>query len=325
MTRAGRRAALVALGALAAGAGFASRAQAGAARPVRLLVGYPPGGPNDIVARMLAPGLAEALERNVVVENRPGASGAVACEIVARAPADGTTLILQGVTHALLPALRGDLPYDTSRDFTAVAQVGRAGLIVVVPASLPASTLPALVALARETPGGLSYASAGNATSTHVAAEMLRRAAGIAMTHVPYKGSAAGVADLVAGRVQLMMDVAPTALPLVKGGQLRALAVTGPRRMAELPDVPTIAEAGYPGADVATWWGLFAPAGLPAATLAALASAAARATAAPAYASRLAALGGEAVAAGPAAFDALVRADMARFAIVVREAGIRAD
>jgi tripartite-type tricarboxylate transporter receptor subunit TctC len=314
----------VALLALVAGIG-AAYAQDMSARPIRLLVGFPPGGPLDIVARALAPGLSEALGQTVVVENRAGASGVVACEAVARAPADGSALILQGVTHALLPALRKDLPYDTARDFTAVGIVGRGGLIVAVPASLPATSLASFVALAKAQPGGFAYASSGSGTSPHVAVEMLKRAAGIEMTHVPYKGSAPAIADLVAGRVQMMMDVVPTALPLVKGGQLRALAVTGSRRLPDLPDVPTIAEAGFPSADLVTWWGVFGPAGMPASTLSTLNAAIGRTASSPAFAARIAALGGEAASGSAAEFDALVRADLVRFATIVRDAGIRVD
>lgn len=302
-----------------------AHAQSFPAKPVRILVGYPAGGPLDSVTRAISPGISDALGQPIIVENKPGASGVIACEVVANSPADGYTLILQGITHALLPALRRDLPYQTARDFTAVGLVGQGPLLLVVPASLPAMSLAEFVSLARSRPGGMSYGSAGSGTSTHVAVELLKRAAAVDIVHVPYKGSSAAIADLMAGRVQLMMDVASSALPHVKSGQLRALAVTGSRRLAVLPDVPTIVEAGYQEADMMIWWGVFGPANLPAAVVHTLNAAIGRAVASPEFTARFAALGGEATATSPEQFDLIVRNDLARFATLVREAGIRLD
>ena len=316
-------AAIAAAGAMIVAAG--APAQDFPSKPVRILVGYAPGGPLDSVTRALSPKLTDELRQPVVVENRPGASGVIACEVVARSPADGYTLILQGITHSLLPALKSDLPFDTAKDFTAVGLVGHGALIVVVPASLPVKTLADFIALAKSQPGRFSYASAGNGTSLHVAVEMLKKSAGVDLVHVPYKGSAPAIADVIGGRVQMMMDVVPSALPHVKAGTLRPLAVTGGKRLADLPDVPTMIESGYPEADFVTWWGIFGPAKMPPATVRTLNAAIGRAVASPDVRARIAAFGGEASGSTPEEFDRLVQRDLARFATIIRDAGIKGD
>jgi tripartite-type tricarboxylate transporter receptor subunit TctC len=294
-------------------------------RPIRLLVGYAPGGPLDSISRALAPKFGDELKQTVVVENKPGASGVIASEMVAHAAPDGYTIILQGITHSILPGLNPKLPFDTAKDFTPIAIVGYGPLVLIVSNDVPVTTLEQLLALARKEPGKLSYASAGNGTSLHIAVEMLKRAAKVDMVHVPYKGSAPAIADVIAGRVQVMVDVLPSALPHIKAGQVRSLAVTGTHRIAELPDVPTMTEAGYPDANLATWWGILGPAGMPRPVLDRLSGALRVAVRDPEVRERFARLGGEPAWSTPEQFNDIIRTDMTRFTAVIKDAGIRAD
>jgi tripartite-type tricarboxylate transporter receptor subunit TctC len=316
-----KRRTILQLGAVLAGPLHAQ--QDANAHPIRIVVGYSPGGPLDSIARALAPRLAEDLNRPVLVDNRAGASGVIASDLVARAAPDGTTLVLNGITHAILPALGKPLPYDTLKDFTPVAIVGWAPLILVVNPAVPAHTLAELVTLSHKTK--IAYGSAGAGTSLHIAVEIFKRASGADLLHVPYKGSTGAIADAIAGNIQMVMDVSATALPQVRSGKLRALAVTGSRRLPELPDVPTIAEAGFPGADVSTWWGILGPAHMPRPVLERLNASLMKALQAPDVRARFAALGGEAAGSSPEEFERVLRNDLARFDTIVREARIKAD
>ncbi len=245
-------------------------------KQIRMVVPFPAGGPTDIVARPFAQLLNDALKATVVIDNRGGAGGSIGADAVAKADPDGTTLIMGTVgTHAINASLYEKLPYDPVKNFTPIAVVAMAPVAVVVHPSLPVKNLADLVKLAKEKPGTLNYASAGAGTPGHLTGELFKAAAGIDIVHVPYKGSAPGVTDLVAGQVQLMFDPLQSVLSNIKGGRIRALAVSSKSRSPVASDVPTIAEAGFPGFETTAWWGVFAPAGLPAATAAALSKAAA--------------------------------------------------
>jgi tripartite-type tricarboxylate transporter receptor subunit TctC len=241
-------------------------AQAYPSRPIHLVVPFPPGGPTDIVARPLAQMLGDTLKTTIIIDNRGGAGGSVGAEAVARATSDGYTLLMATVgTHAINPALYKKLPYDAVRDFTPIALVGSAPVAIVVNPSLAASDLASLVTQAKRTPGTLNYGSAGNGTPGHLTGEMFKAAAGIDVRHVPYKGSAPAVIDLLAGQIQMMFDPLQSVVSFVGAGKLRAIAVSSAARSPVLPNVPTIAESGYPGFEFIAWWGVFAPANLPAA------------------------------------------------------------
>ena len=292
-------------------------------RPVRIVVGYAPGGPLDSVARALAPRLSDELKVPVIVENRVGASGIIAGEVVARSAPDGTTLILQGITHALQPALGVKLPYDPVNDFTPVAIVGWAPLILAVHPGLPVRTVADLVALSRRSK--VAYGSSGSGTSPHLAMEIFKRASGADLLHVAYKGSAPAITDAIAGNVQCVLDVSATALPQVRAGKLRALAITGSHRHPDLPDVPTIREAGFPAADVSTWWGILGPARMPRPMVDTLNAGLMKALQAPDVKQRFAALGGDPTGAPPEEFARVLRDDIARFTAVIKEAGIKPE
>jgi tripartite-type tricarboxylate transporter receptor subunit TctC len=264
-----RRRIFLRVAATAAGAGLLAKigpaiAQSFSGKQIRLIVPFPPGGPTDIVARPLGQMLGEALKSVVVVDNRGGAGGSVGAEVVAKSTPDGRTLLMATVgTHAINPALYKKLSYDAVRDFTPIALVAVAPVAIVVHPSQPVHNLADLVALAKRMPGKLNYGSAGDGTPGHLTGEMFKASADINIQHVPYKGSAPAVTDLIGGHLQIMFDPLQSVLSNVQGSRLRAVAVSSKVRSPVLPDVPTIAESGYAGFESTAWWGVFAPANLP--------------------------------------------------------------
>jgi tripartite-type tricarboxylate transporter receptor subunit TctC len=317
------------LAALVAGLALAFNAGAEAQsaypdKPVRLVVPFPAGSGTDIVGRILAQKMTEDFGQTVLVDNRPGASTIVGTEIVAKSAPDGYTMVMASNNHAMNPSLfEGKLPFDSINDFAAVGQVAILPFILVVNPQVPANNLAELIALARK--GGLTYASTGNGTPPHVAAEMLKRAAKVDITHVPYKGSAAAVQDVVAGQVPLMFINVPSGLSLVKAGKLRALAVGTSRRIAQMPDLPTVAELGYPGFDVSLWMGLLMPAGTPADVIDRMSRETERALADPAVRKKVEEQGAEPAYLPPATFAKFMVDETRRFAELVKEVGLRVD
>jgi tripartite-type tricarboxylate transporter receptor subunit TctC len=240
-------------------------AQAYPSKPVKILVGFPPGGGTDILARIVAQKLSEAWSQQVIVDNRPGASATIAANAVAKAAADGYTLSMGQLTpNAIAPALFPKLPYDATRDFAPIILVGTSPNVLVVHPGLPAKNLPELVALAKSRPGKLTYASSGLGSLQHIAAELFKSVAGVDIVHIPFKGSGQAVIDLVSGQVDMNFDSIPPVVQQIKSGKLRAVAVTAAKRASAFPELPTIAESGYADYDLTTWWGLLAPAGTPA-------------------------------------------------------------
>jgi tripartite-type tricarboxylate transporter receptor subunit TctC len=243
---------------------LAAAAQGYPAKPIRLIVPYPPGGPTDLVGRSIGQKLTEAWGQQVVVENRAGAASAIGTEIAARSAADGYTLLLgTSAGFCITPALGGKLPYDPERDFAPVSLLVVNPQILVVHPSLPVHTVKALVALAKSRPGQINYASVGNASPQHLGMEMLKSMTKIDMVHVPYKGTAPAVTDILAGQVSLMFNSMPSVLPQARSGKLRGIAVGSAKRSPAAPDIPTVAESGVPGFEYVTWYGLYAPAATP--------------------------------------------------------------
>jgi tripartite-type tricarboxylate transporter receptor subunit TctC len=239
-------------------------AQAYPSKSVKMVVGFPPGGGTDILARIVAQRLAETWGQSVIVENRPGASATIAASAVAQAAPDGYTLSMGQLTpNAIAPALFPKLPYDAARDFVPIILVGTSPNILVVNPSVAAKDVTELAALAKSQPGKLTYASSGAGSLQHIAAEMFKSVAGVDIVHVPFKGSGQAVIDLISGQVDMNFDSIPAVIQHVKSGKLRAIAVTAAKRASAFPEIPSIAESGYPDYDLTTWWGLFAPAGTP--------------------------------------------------------------
>jgi tripartite-type tricarboxylate transporter receptor subunit TctC len=310
--------------AIAANASAADR-QTYPARPVRLIVPFAPGGPNDIMARIVAQKFSESMGQQVVVDNRAGASGIVGTELAAQAAPDGYTLLMMSLTFAVNPSLFRKLPYDTHRDFTPVTLVASAPLMLVVHPSVGAKSVPELVNVAKTSPGKLNFGSGGPGTTPHLAGEMFAMMAGVKMVHVPYKGGGPALTDLIAGHIQLMLENIPSTLPLAKSGKLRALAVTSLKRSPLVPDLPTLDEAGLKGYEIVGWNGLFVPAGTPGAIVARIHAETRKALAQPDVKDRLVTLGAEGVGSSPQEFRAFVQAEIAKWARVVKQAGLRIE
>ena len=294
-------------------------------RPVRVVVGFTPGGGVDINARLLSAKLSELLGQQFVVENKPGAGTNIANEAVAKAAPDGYTLLFTSPAVAINMSLYRHPPYDALRDFAGVAVFSESTNLLVVPAAFPARSVKELVAMAKERPGSLNYSSAGQGTTQHLAGELFKLRTGADIVHVPYKGSAPAITALIAGDVQLSF-VNPVAVgPHVKAGRLRALAVAGAKRTALLPEVPTLKEAGVEGVEVPLWYGLLAPKATAREIVQTLAAAVAKAARAPDMQKKLAQDGAEPVGNSPEDFDRQLRAEVARWADVVKVSGARAD
>src|SRR4051812_6122033 len=281
-------------------------------KPIRFIVGFTPGGTSDVVARLLALKLAQTWTQPLVVDNRPGAGGNLANEIVARSVPDGYTLLCASSSFSIIPSLNRELSYDPRKDFSPVTLASSAPYMLVLHPAVPAQTVKDLIALANAQPGKLNYASAGSGSTLHLAGELFKSLAGVDIVHVPYKG-ATGITDLIAGAVQLSFAGLPQTLPHVKAGRLKGLAVTTLRRAAALPELPTIAEAGVPGYDVDPWYGVIAPAGTPRAIVERLNVAFARALAAPDIKEKFMLQGIEPRASTPGEFAALIDKEIAKW------------
>ena len=293
-------------------------------KAVTLVVPFPAGGALDIVARALADEMRKHLGQPVIVENRAGAGGTVGSGVVARAAPDGYTMLLGSVaTHAIAPGLYRNLSYDALKDFVPITQVTASPLLLASSAKLNVATLAELIALARAQPGKLNFASTGNGTAVHLAGELLKATAQLDVVHVPYKGGAEAITALMTGEAAYTVVNVELVLPQVRGGKVRALAVTGSRRLAALPEVPTLREAGIAGADVTTWFGLFVPAGTPRAAIDRLQRDAA--TELQTLTDRFAAQGDEAVGSSPDQFALFVRAEHARWARVIKDFGVKIE
>ncbi|HET9471002.1 MAG TPA: tripartite tricarboxylate transporter substrate binding protein [Usitatibacter sp.] len=294
-------------------------------KPIRLILPFPPGGGTDILGRIIAERLTTQLGQPVVIENRGGAGGNVGAEAAAHSAPDGYTLVLVAPSLAISPSLYTKLNYDPVKDFAPVSLVGSVPNVMVINPEVPARNLAEFIALAKSKPGGMNFGSGGPGTSNHLAGELFNIEAGVKLVHVPYKGVNLAMNDVIAGQVQLVVIGIPAALPFIRAGRLRALAVVAPKRLAALPDVPTVAEAGLPNYEVTTWYGVLAPAGTPKPIVARLNAEIVRVMHAPDLQERFAATGTEPRTSTPEEFAEFIRQEMAKWGKVVRQAGLKAD
>jgi len=292
---------------------------------LRIVVPYPPGGSVDVVARVLAQAMTAQNGANVIVDNRPGASGNIGTELVARAAGDGTTVLAQTLPFAVNPSLFRTVPYDPVKDFQPITVLASSPSLLVVHPSVPAKSLKELIDLAKAQPGKLNYSSAGNGTNLHIPAELMKSLAKIDIVHVPYQGGGPAMTAVLSGEVQISFPNIVPAVPQVQSNAIRAIAVTGAKRSSSLPDVPTMAEAGITGYDFSTWWVIMAPASTPAATVASLNQQVTQAMRSAAVTERMNKEGAEVVAGKPDEAGAFIRSEVGKWADVIKAAGIKID
>lgn len=301
------------------------QAQSYPSKPVRVVVPYPPGGPTDIVARVLFQQVAESTGQQFLIDNRAGAGGNIGAEAVAKAPADGYTLLIGTTAHAINMSLFKSLNYDVQKDLVPVSLLTQGPLVLVTHPQFPANSIKELIDMAKAKPGSLNFASSGNGQSTHLSAELFNSMAGIKMVHVPYKGSAPALGDLMSGQVGIMFDTTLSAMPFVKAGKLKALGVTSPQRTPAAPDVPTIAESGLPGYEVFAWNGVLVPAGTPKAIVAQLNEEIRKAMQLPQVREKFSAQGFAASWNTPDQFGVFVRNEVEKWARTVKASGATLD
>lgn len=294
-------------------------------RPIRLISPFAPGGGNDIISRTLGAAISKGLGQSIVVDNRPGANTIVAMEILARATPDGYTLLTSSSSQATNATLYAKLPYDSIKDFAPVSMVGVSPLVVAVNPALPIKSVADLIAAAKAKPGSILYPSAGTGNSTHLGGELFAVMAGITLTHVPYKGLGPGLVDLMAGRLQVIFSTAPAAIPHIKTGRLRGLAVTTAARSGLVPQLPTVAESGIAGYEAGSWYGIIAPAGTPRAVIARLNKEITSVLATPDFKEQIMAVGADPMPTTPEAFAAHIKADIAKWAKVIKLSGAKAE
>jgi tripartite-type tricarboxylate transporter receptor subunit TctC len=303
-----------------------AQAQPYPAKPIRFVVPYPAGGPLDTVARLLGYKVSKSVHQPVIVDNKPGAGGNIGADAVAKSPPDGYTILMGAVaTHAINPTLYASIPYDPIRDFIPVTEVASTPNVLVLNPSIPASRVREFIAYAKAHPGELNFGSGTTGSAGHLAGELFKSMAGIEMTHIPYKGAAPAMQDLIGGRIQLMFDNLASSLGQVRAGKVKAIAVTTARRTALAPELPTIAESGLPGFDISTWFGIFVPAGTPRDVVAKLHGEFTRALADGEVREKMVTLGAEPVGSRPEEFAAYIRAEADKYARIIRASGAKAD
>lgn len=303
-----------------------AHAQAWPSKPLRLVVPFPAGGGTDIIGRELTQKMTESTKWTFIVDNKPGSGGNIGIDNVAKSPADGYSLVLGQTSNlAINPTLYGKLPYDPAKDLTPISLVASAPLALVVSATSPLKSLADVVAAAKAKPGGVNYATSGNGTVAHLATELFQKEAGIKLVHIPYKGAAQGINDVIGGQVEVYVSSIPTLIGHIKNGKLRALAVTSAKRVDDLPQVPTIAESGYKGFEAVTWFGVLGPANLPKDITARLNTEINKALQNPDLQKKLSDQGADVGGSTPDQFGKLVRDDMVRWGKVVKESGAKVD